>query len=118
MCSQLSLPQGFHKLQNSPASIFQSWRKEIKTVNQRDSQTVTEAEGSSPNAPWGTKEITLLTRQWLNQTAQTLTSTQLPSPLHQATPAQAPSKAESTENYGSVVRVRHNAGTAGVHLQL
>ena len=40
---RLFLPQGFHKLQHSPASIFHPWRKEVKRVNQRDSQTVSHA---------------------------------------------------------------------------
>jgi len=42
-CIRLCLPQGFHKLQHSPASIFHPWRKEVKRVNQRDSQTVSPA---------------------------------------------------------------------------
>lgn len=42
-CIRLYLPQCFHKLQHSPASIFHPWRKEVKRVNQKDSQTVSQA---------------------------------------------------------------------------
>lgn len=43
-CIRLFLPQGFHKLQYSPASIFHPWRKDVKRVNHRDPQTISEAQ--------------------------------------------------------------------------